>query len=202
MKITVVSGSHRVNSQSSKIAKYIEQELKTLNASDETFIFDLAGNPLPLWDESVWSKSQNWQDTWGPIAKELQESSAFVFVVPEWAGMVPPGFKNFMLLCGNQELGHKPVLLVSVSASRNGAYPLAELRMTSGKNNHAVFIPDHVIVRGAEKVLNAGAAEGDEDKYLRSRLQYSLKTLRAYGTALSSVRSDSLIDFTSYPNGM
>ncbi|WP_132325488.1 NADPH-dependent FMN reductase [Pseudobacteriovorax antillogorgiicola] len=202
MKITIVSGSHRTPSQSSRIGGYIEQQLKDMDPSLKTFHFNLGGNPLPLWDESVWSGGETWKKSWSPIALELQESDAFVFVVPEWGGMVPPGFKNFMLLCSNKELGHKPALLVSVSGSRNGAYPIAELRMTASKNNRVVFIPDHVIVRSAEHVLTDKVAESEEDQYLRSRLQYSLKILNQYGLSLRAVRESGVVDFESFPNGM
>ena len=116
--------------------------------------------------------------------------------------MVPPGFKNFVLLCGNDQLGHKPVMLVSVSGSRNGAYPIAELRMSASKNNHAVFLPDHVIVRNAESVLNGDKAAGEEDSYLRGRMNYSLKLLCQYSSKLSEIRSSAEIDFKAYGNGM
>ena len=202
MKFTVVSGSHRSNSQSAKVAAYIEKELKYLEDSYSVFKFELANNPLPMWDESVWNDGEIWAEHWSPIAKELQDSDAFVFVVPEWAGMVPPGFKNFMLLCGNEELGHKPALLVSVSGSRNGAYPIAEMRMTSSKNNHVVYVPDHVIVRDAEKMLNSDSPNSDDDKYLRGRMSYSLKMLCEYGEALKKIRSSGIVDYKSFPNGM
>lgn len=202
MKYVVVSGSHRENSQSSKIAQYLSNELINLEANNECTLIDLANNPLPLWDQSVWSGGDIWKEKWAPIAEDLQAADGFVFVVPEWAGMVPPGFKNFMLLCSNQELGHKPVVLASVSSSRNGAYPIAELRMTAGKNNHAVFLPDHLIVRNVENVLNEGDAKSEEDSYIRSRAQYSLKMLCQYSSKLKEIRNGGVVDFEAFGNGM
>ena len=48
-------------------------------------------------------------------------------VSPEWNGMVPSMLTNFFLLCSNNELAHKPGLLVGVSSGTGGSYPVAEL---------------------------------------------------------------------------
>ena len=53
MNITIVSGSHRKVSQSIKIAKAIKSALKPFKECDEANIFDLANNPLPLWNEDL-----------------------------------------------------------------------------------------------------------------------------------------------------
>ena len=63
-------------------------------------LYSLSGNPLPLWDEGVWSGDAKWTAVWKPVATELKSSDGLVVVSPEWSGMVPPGLKNFFLLCG------------------------------------------------------------------------------------------------------
>lgn len=198
MRICIVSGSHRANSQSSKVSSFLQSILENFGATPK--IIDLSGNPLPLWDEGIWKNDNHWSDLWNPIAKELRDSDGFVFVVPEWAGMVPSGFKNFLLLCGNQELGHKPALIVSLSASCNGAYPVAELRMTSSKNNHLVYIPDHVIIRHVKNVLNSEPAEGEQ--HIRDRLSYSISVLCGYAKCLGDFRKSFEVDFEKYGYGM
>src|SRR5690606_27158588 len=105
-------------------------------------LISLSGNPLPLWDESMWDKDPKWDLSWGPIRKKLQNSDGIIIVSPEWAGMAPPGLKNFLLFCGNQDVGHKPALIVTVSSSMGGAYPNSELRMSGYKNNRICYIPD------------------------------------------------------------
>lgn len=198
MKISIVSGSHRAASQSIKVSMYIKG---LLGESDvQADVVDLAGNPLPLWDDEVWNDSPAWQAVWAPIAGQLRASDGFVFVVPEWAGMVPSGFKNFLLLCGNKEFGHKPALIVSVSASGNGVYPVAELRMASAKNNHLVYIPDHVIIRNVKSVLNAEPCP--EEQGIKDRLAYSLQTLCGYAHHLAQFRSSFGIDYRRYGYGM
>lgn len=198
MKISIVSGSHRTNSQSSKVSSFIQSLLNNFDVASK--IIDLSGNPLPLWDEEVWGNNGHWVELWSPIAKELRDSDGFVFVVPEWGGMVPSGFKNFLLLCGNQELGHKPALIVSLSASGNGAYPVAELRMTSSKNNHLVYIPDHVIIRHVKEVLNPEPTESEQ--HIRDRLSYSVSVLCGYAKCLGDFRKNFEIDYLKYGYGM
>ncbi len=99
MRITIISGSHRVDSQSERVGRYVERELRSLGV--EPHLELLSGNPLPLWDEGVWGGDAKWKGVWPPIAKQLQASEGFVLIAPEWAGMVPPGLKNFLLLCSN-----------------------------------------------------------------------------------------------------
>ena len=201
MKFSIISGSHRDDSQSARLSGYIEGRVQDI-LTVETFKFELAGNPLPLWDESFWSDDSKWNKIWTPLKEQFQASDAFIFVVPEWHGMVPSGVKNLFLLASNAEFGHKPGLIVTVSASQNGAYPVAELRASSTKNNRLVYIPDHVILRNAEKIFHPGEPQSEEDKYLRQRTDYSLKVLKEYAGAMRQIRESGVIDYKAYGNGM
>jgi len=200
MKITVISGSHRENSQSERVARYIEKVLKSQGA--EASLITLAKNPLPLWDEGVWEGEPSWKKAWEPIALNLSASDGFVIISPEWSGMVPAGLKNFLLLCSAREVGHKPALIVSVSSGIGGSYPVAELRMSSYKNTRLVYVPDHVIVRDAEKMLQGDDPAGEHDAQLRQRLSYSLEMLQEYAKALSLVRASGKINLKDFPFGM
>jgi len=202
-KITIISGSQRQNSQSLKVARFFQHSIETQIAGTAVHVIDLAANPLPLWDEDFWQSAERWQTAWGPVAAELQASDGFVIVAPEWHGMVPPALKNFFVLASSRELGHKPGLLVAVSASRGGSYPIAELKLSSNKNNRLVYVPDHVIVRDVKNVLNDGAEPAsEEDRLIRERIAYSVKLLGAYASALIAVRESGLIDYKTYPFGM
>ncbi|WP_415909885.1 NADPH-dependent FMN reductase [Oleiharenicola sp. Vm1] len=202
MKFFVLSGSHRAESQSLKVANYVQAALPQEVAGAEVFLYSLSGNPLPLWDEATGGAPDA---LWDPISRELQAADALVVVTPEWNGMVTPGVKNFLLNCTAGEIGHKPGLIVTVSAGRGGSYPVAELRMSGTKNNRLAWIPEHVIVQHVEGNLNApDGAEGiaKEDATIRTRLRYALRVLGAYGAALRGVRASGAIDHQRFRSGM
>ena len=203
MKITIISGSHRDNSQSSKVARHIQQTLEN-GICEETWLFDLANNPLPLWDQGVWEGDAKWTELLTPLKQQLSSSDAFVIIAPEWHGQVPAGLKNFFLLFSKNELGHKPALIVTVSSADGGAYPVAELRMSSYKNNRICYIPDHVILRNVEKVLNDNAQDNDAgaDAYFRERIVWSLNILKQYAIGLKLVRDSGVTNTDKFNNGM
>ncbi|KYF71632.1 NADPH-dependent FMN reductase [Sorangium cellulosum] len=203
MKLAVISGSHRNGSESGKVARYVQQQLTASADVTSTYALDLADNPLPLWEPEAPQLSEKWARLWSPVSAELTASDAFVIVAPEWGGMVPAGLKNFFLLCTRGELAHKPALIIAVSAGAGGAYPIAELRMSSYKNSYLCYIPDHVIVRNVRALLNEPAApQSPDDERIRERLRYALGVLLQYGKALQQVRASGAIDLPRYPFGM
>ena len=204
MKITVISGSHRNNAQSLKVARYIQQRLEEQEICDESWLFSLSGNPLPLWDQGVWDGDEKWDSLLPPLKAQLASSDAFVVVTPEWHGQVPAGLKNFFLLATKNELGHKPALIVAVSSGEGGSFPVAELRMSSYKNNRLVYIPEHVIIRRVEKVLNEQPEDNDarSDSYYRERIDWTLSLLAQYATALQQVRASGIALHDKFKNGM
>ena len=204
MKITVICGSSRKQAQSLKVSRYIEQVLNQQEVCDETWLYALTDNPLPLWDESIWAADPAWQERLEPVSKQLASSDAFVIVVPEWHGQAPSGLKNFFLMWGKGELAHKPALIVAVSSADGGAYPVAELRMSSYKNNRICYIPEQVIIRNVESVLNDNPADNnlDADRYFRDRIFYALRILAGYADALGAVRQSGVTDLSLYKNGM
>ena len=91
--------------------------------------------------------------------------------------MVPSRLKNLFLFMNVATVGHKPALITTVSGSRGGAYPVVELRSSAYKNSRLCFVPEHLIVRQAEEVMNEGAAKGKEDEYIRARADFALRGL-------------------------
>lgn len=206
MKIGIISGSHRPDSQSSKVGRHIEQTLARHELCDSCWFYNLAGNPLPLWDEGVWDEdNQDWQQQLQPLREELHSCDGLVIISPEWHGMVPAGLKNFLLMwAAGGELAHKPALIVTVSASAGGAYPVAELRMSGYKNSRLCFLPEHLIVRNVGSVFNAESKDNDQksQQYLSDRLLYCLELLREYALALRQVRASGKASLEVYSTGM
>ena len=203
MKISIISGSHRNPSQSEKLARHIEKTLQQEHGVD-TWLYTLADNPLPLWDQSLWENNPEWNQRLAPIREQLTTSDGFVIISPEWHGQVPAGLKNFFLLFNRFELGHKPAMIVAVSSADGGSYPVAELRMSSYKNNRICYIPEHVIVRNVENVLNDNAEENNQeaDGYFRERISWSLGILKAYAEAMKPMRESVQLHHDKFGNGM
>jgi len=203
MKITIICGSHRENSQSSKVARHY-QKVMLDGICDEAPIIDLANNPLPLWDEGIWNDDEKWNTLLAPYRKNLSDSDGFVVITPEWHGQVPAGLKNFFLIFGRNEFGNKPAKIVSISSADGGAYPVAELRMSSYKNSRLCYIPEQMIIRNVEKVLNENPEDNNEsaDSYFRERIIWSLNILKQYTIALKQVRDSGVTDTDKFGNGM
>ena len=204
MKITLVSGSHRDPSQSMKVATFMKEALEQNNLCDEAEIYSLGGNPLPLWDESIWEGDEEWGKILAPLHQKLSDSDAFIIITPEWHGQVPAGLKNFFLMCSSKEVGHKPALLVSLSSVDGGAAPIAELRMSSYKNNRICYIPEQVVIRNVETVLNPNPEDNntEADTYFRERITWTLAMLKEYAIAFKQVRASGVTFKEEFANGM
>jgi NAD(P)H-dependent FMN reductase len=203
LKISLIVGSHRRPSQSAKVGRFIERSLREQGLCENTYTLDLGDATLPLWDESIGQGDPIWQARLAPISRELAESDGLIVITPEWHGMVPSGLKNFFLLWGKGELAHKPALIVAISSSDGGAYPVAELRMSSYKNNRLCYIPEQIIVRRVERVLNDGGDnDPDADAYFRERILFALRILREYAVALGAVRASGRVFDSRFKNGM
>jgi azobenzene reductase len=204
MKISIISGSHRNPSQSEKIARYIENLLTKKFSDVEPFVYTLADNPLPLWDQSIWESDKKWIERLAPLKKQFSNSDAFVIITPEWHGQVPSGLKNLFLLFNRFEFGHKPAFIISVSSGDGGAYPVAELRMSSYKNNRLCYIPEQLIIRDVENVFNEKEKDNNQksDSYYKERLHWCLTILQGYGAALKSMRDQTEIYHDKFSNGM
>lgn len=197
LNIALVAGSSRNNSQSGKVARAMRQRLIELGhtSHESSSVIDLGLAPLPLWPA---------EDTgpWNLYRQQLAAADALVIIAPEWNGMACPAIKNFFIYASKAELAHKPGLLVGVSSGIGGAYPIAELRASSYKNCRLCYLPEHLIVRQVEKVLNGPQAADEADERIRGRIDYALDVLVRYGHALQPVREATSFDNPAFANGM
>ena len=199
MKISTISASHRKNSQSKKISGLIQNNLLNIDSGLEIFSLDLADSSLPLWSPDKKDGKGVWGDSWNSISNNLNKSDGFILIVPEYGGMATPSAKNIFLLCGNGEFAHKAGLIVSVSSGNGGAYPISELRMSSYKNTHIMWIPENIIIRNVEE-FNPGAHGDNIPEWLDDRIDYVLKLLLAYASNMKPLRE--IINRKDFGNGM
>ena len=202
MQIAIIVGSHRKDSQSAKVARFLAAQLTSLG-EHSCWICDLGKDPLPLWDEEIGSDAPQWSGL-KALAEKIDAADAFIMIAPEWHGMVPAALKNFFLVCGGASFAHKPALPVGVSVGPGGTYPINELRTSSYKNNRLCYLPEHLIVRNCMVVMNEDASENNEGEhnYISERSLYCMNQLIAYADALAKVRASGAADLTPYPNGM
>ena len=200
-KIVLISGSHRQNSESGRVADYLASRLTSVHGVTAD-VMKLDGNPLPLWDDSAWNPESDLFKKFVTYGARLADADGFVVVTPEWAGMAAPSIKNFMLYTNAGNVGHKPAMIVSVSSGNNGVYPVVDLHVSSYKNNRIVYIPEHLIVRNVGSVFKGDVAVGPDDEYIRPRADYALGVLKRYADAMSVMRSGGDIMDKRYPFGM
>jgi multimeric flavodoxin WrbA len=132
----------------------------------------------------------------------LAAADAVLIISPEWNGMACPAIKNFFIYASKAELAHKPGLLVGVSSGVGGSYPISELRASSYKNCRLCYLPEHLIVRGVEKVLNSPEPADADDARLHARIDYELDILYKYAHALRPVRANIDMSNPAFANGM
>jgi len=101
-------------------------------------------------------------------------------------------------------LAHKPALIVTTSVADGGSFPVAELRMSSYKNNRISFLPEHLILRYVDTIFNADTAANKDSAqvYFEERLDYCLRLLREYALALGQVRASGAASLEKYSSGM
>ncbi len=199
MKISIISASHRPNSQSKKVATFLKNNLLNINSELVPFFLDLAESALPLWSTEKKNGKGIWGKPWKSISDNFDKSDGFILVVPEYGGMATPAAKNLFLLCGNGEFAHKPGLIVSVSSGNGGAYPIAELRSSSYKNTHIMWIPENIIIRNVEE-FNPSSHGKNIPPWLDNRIDYVLNLFLAYVLNMKPLRDK--INRKDFGNGM
>ena len=200
MKLMIVGGSSRSEAQSTRIGLLIAERIPLLSEDIEVDFLSLAKTRLPLWDEGKSKGEAPWPTVWPPVSERFAAADGFVFVVPEWGGMVPAQVKNLFLLCTAGELAHKPGLIVTVSSGTGGAYPVAELRSSSYKNTFINWIPEQIIIRRV-KDFHPGSGNDASPAWLVDRIDYTIRLLAAYAEALKPVRQN-VVDLKRFKSGM
>ena len=197
MNISIISASHRNNSQSNRIALILEKLIQEKFKNIKIFNFDLFKLNLPMWSEE--EIEENRKLFFNEFSSKLLKSDGFIFVIPEYGGMATPISKNFFLHCNKGELSHKPALVVSISSGNGGSYPISELRSSSYKNRHILWIPENIIIRNVEH-FNPGNHGNLIPEWLDKRIDYVLNLLIEYSKCLRPVSK--LINRKDFGNGM
>ncbi len=199
MQISIISASHRKKSQSQRVANIIISIISEIDNNVKTHNLCLANSGVSLWTQEKNNKNSAWKNSWLKTSNSLQKSLGYILVVPEYGGMATPQAKNFFLLCSNGELAHKPGLIVSVSSGNGGAYPISELRSSSYKNTHIMWIPENIIIRNVEE-FRPGNHGDSIPEWIDDRIEYVLKLFLVYASSMKPLRE--IINRKDFGNGM
>lgn len=195
MNILVISASMRGESQSLKVSKWLHVHLESQNIGSD--LLDLHAFKLPMFDDGE-TIAENQPE----LLSKLGKADGYVFVSPEWNGMMSHGLLN-MLHYAEHELAYKPVMLVGVSAGRGGTHPVDQMRLMGQKNRHYVLSPESLIVSGVESAFNGPEFDKNASDFaLKTRADYSLKILVKLAESLSDVRNSGVLDFERFSNGV
>ena len=193
-KLLIIAGSSQANSQSRRIGKYIKTASEQFNFS--TNLVDLHEVNLPIFLSQP-------APQWPKLAEQLAQAEGYVWVIPEWNGGANPSLKNMLLYADTALLGHKPVMLVGISAGGGGFYPIMDAKSVGQKNMRYIIVPDNLVINRCQQVLlNHDIDEKAEDYQLKLRLNYSLTILGLYVQHLNNLRQSKIIDYQAYPFGM
>ena len=198
MKYLIVSGSARPNSESLRVAAWLERQLKA--RGDETVVIDLNEAYVPENTDALYDKESDETHAFQPSKHYLNWCDGFIVVSPEWNGMTPGKLIAFMQAVG-RSLAHKPGLIVTTSKTRGGAYPASMLRGFTTKNSHILWIPEQLIIRTNQSMLQ-DEPTSDDDVYIQKRADYALDILRHYTETLSPGRQKLYEGLGDFPNGM
>ena len=195
MNITIISGSTRAESKSADVSKFIQNHVLSVDSSANAEVFDLAKLDLPMWDENT---------DLAPLADSkavLEQSDAFVFVIPEWHGMVPPAVKNIFFLFGGV-FRHKPAYLVTVSAGTGGRYPIPEMRSSAYKNSYINYIPVNTVIDRVGATISDQGEYIAEKEFVLRRIDEGVRLLLEYSKAFQQIRQSEIVLEKRFPNGV
>ena len=199
MKISIISTSLQKESESRRVSEILKKIILEIQEKAKCFLLDMHESQVPLWTSDKKENLDFWEIEHKKISSELMSSQGFVLVVPEYGGMASPSAKNFFLVFNNGELDHKPALIVSISSGNGGAYPISELRSSSYKNTHIMWIPENIIIRNV-KQFNPRKHGKLIPIWIDDRIKYSCNMLLKYAYYLKPIQK--LINRKDFSNGM
>lgn len=112
-KVGIIVGSTRQNRKSIIVAKWVQSILTTMDSNFDYKLIDLNDFSLPFYNEpSSPRSSQEYQhETTKQWSSSIQEIDVFIFVTPEYNGMITGALKNAIDLL-YYEWAKKPYCIV------------------------------------------------------------------------------------------
>ena len=135
-KITLISGTNRAESRSSKLTQHIADIYLSLGAAPT--ILDLVDLPLEVFHPSVYAEKPQ---SFRPWSEAVTSADGLVLIVPEYNGSFPGALKYFIdLLPFPESFEGRPVCFVGLASGGWGALRAVEhLQGVFGYRNAHIF---------------------------------------------------------------
>lgn len=160
MKIAILAGSNRLNSASTRMARYLKNSL--LAQGHAVQLFDLKQTPLPLYDPDRESDPKEA----AALSALMMDSDAIILTTPEYHGTVSGVLKNALDYLGEEHFEGKAVLSVSSAGGAVGVSSLTHLQAIV-RNLHGVNCPEWISIGGDQRRFDADGQPVDERTRLR-----------------------------------
>ncbi len=143
MNITILAGSNRMESTSTRLCRYIMKQLEAMGCT--VTLIDLYKTPLPFYTPD----NRNPNDANLIAMKEtVLRADAIILSTPDYHGSVSGVLKNALDHLGFDHFDSKAVLSVSSSGGAVGVSPLQQMQVMV-RNVHGINCPEWISI-GAE----------------------------------------------------
>lgn len=156
MKITIIAGSNRKQSSSTKLCRYIESVLQSRGV--KATLFDLFERPLPFYDPA---RDEETDANVLALMEAAGGADAIVLSTPDYHGSISGVLKNALDYLGFDEFDSKAVLAVSSSGGAVGVSPLTHLQ-TIVRNLHGINCPEWISIGGENRAFTADGEPANE----------------------------------------
>lgn len=165
--LTLIIGTNRPNSNTSRVAKHVEEAYKALGVSLQ--ILDLHLLPPEIFAPTSYAEKPK---VFHPFAQTILESDGLIVVTPEYNGSIPGILKYFIdMLKFPESFEKRPVCFVGLSAGVWGALrPIEQLQQIFNYRNAFVY-PVRVFLPNINSFLNEGGRLADAELLARLESQ-------------------------------
>lgn len=182
MHIPILLGTTRTGNQSSKVAAFLQQQLRTMEDMT-TEVLNLGEAHFPMLEERI-RKVEDLPPLLQEWVHTFQQADGIIIVSPEYKNSLPGSLKNFLDLLPAGAFHYKPVGIASVtSGALGGINALAHLRLIC-LSLKGMPIPDRFMVSHVQDAFDEQGQPVSEklmpqsDKFLRELVKYA-KAFRA-----------------------
>lgn len=149
LNIAVICGTHRPNSRSMVVARFLEKSY--LSLGHRVGLIDLEKLPLECFAPQAFSVKP---PGFAPFQKSILEANGLHLVVPEYNGSYPGVLKHFIdLLEYPASFQHRPVALVGLGHRWGGLRPVEHLGQVFGYRN-SYQLPERVFIQDAKNSVD------------------------------------------------